>query len=72
MLIYLNNILVYLKNETDYKVHVRKVLKALEKADLQIKLEKSQFHKMKIEFLDYIIIKDRIKINLEKIRVIRE
>ena len=29
MMIYLNNILVYLKNETDYKVHVRKILKAL-------------------------------------------
>ena len=27
---------------------------------------------MKIEFLGYIIIKDKIKINLEKVRVIRE
>ena len=43
-MIYLNNILVYLKNKADYKVHVRKVLKVLKKADLQIKLEKSQFH----------------------------
>ena len=34
MMIYLDNILVYSKNEADHKVHVRKVLKALEKADL--------------------------------------
>ena len=29
VIIYLNNILVYLKNEIDYKVHVRKILKTL-------------------------------------------
>ena len=29
IMIYFNNILVYSKNETDYKVHVRKILKAL-------------------------------------------
>ena len=43
-MIYLDDTLVYLKNEADYKVYIRKVLKALEKADLQIKSEKSQFH----------------------------
>ena len=69
-MIYLNNILVYLKSETDYKVHVRKVLEALKKANLQIKSEKSQFHQMKIKFLSYIIINKDIKMNSEKIRVI--
>ena len=44
VIVYLNDILVYLKNETDHKVHVRKVLKALKKADLRIKSKKSQFH----------------------------
>ena len=34
VVIYLNDILVYLKNEADHKVHVRKVLEALRKADL--------------------------------------
>ena len=29
LVIYLNNILVYLKNETDHKVYVKKILKAL-------------------------------------------
>ena len=41
MMIYLNNILVYSKSEADHKVHVRKILEALKKADLQIKSEKS-------------------------------
>ena len=72
VMIYLDDILVYSKNEADHKVHVRKVLEALKKADLQIKSEKSQFHQMKIEFLSYIIINKDIKINLEKVRVIAE
>ena len=71
-MIYLNDILVYLKNETDHKVHIRKILEALKKVDLQIKLEKSQFYWTEIEFLSYIITDHEIKINLEKVRVIAE
>ena len=41
VMIYLNDILVYSKNEADHKVHVRKILTALKKVDLQIKLKKS-------------------------------
>ena len=41
VIVYLNNILVYSKNEADHKVHVRKILEVLKKADLQIKSEKS-------------------------------
>ena len=70
MMIYLNDILVYSKNEIDYKVHIRKILETLKKADLQIKSEKSQFHQTEIKFLSYIIINKSIKINLEKVRVI--
>ena len=70
VVIYLDNILVYSRNKTDHKVHVRKILKALKKADLQIKSEKSQFHRTEIEFLSYIITDKDIKINSEKVRVI--
>ena len=41
VIIYLDNILIYLKNEKDYKKHVRQILNALKKADLRIVSEKS-------------------------------
>ena len=41
MIIYLDNILVYLKNEKNYKKHIRQVLNTLKKANLRIVLEKS-------------------------------
>ena len=44
VIIYLDNILVYSKNEKDHKKHVRQILNALKKADLRIVSEKSQFH----------------------------
>ena len=72
VVIYLNDILVYSKNKADNKVHVRKILKALKKAELQIKSEKSQFYQTEIKFLNYIIINKRIKMNLEKVRAIAE
>ena len=70
VIVYLDNILVYLINKEDHKEHVRKVLETLQKINLQIKSEKSQFYWIEIEFLDYIIIKDRIKIDSEKVRAI--
>ena len=70
VIIYLNNILVYSKNEKDYKKHIKQVLNTLKKVNLRIILKKSQFHQTEIEFLDYIITNYRIKIDLEKIRVI--
>ena len=44
VIIYLNNILVYLKNKKNYKKHIKQVLNTLEKANLRIISEKSQFY----------------------------
>ena len=36
VIIYLDNILVYLKNEKNYKKHVKQILSILKKVDLKI------------------------------------
>ena len=72
VIIYLNNILIYSKNEKDYKKHIRQIQNTLKKVNLKIVSEKSKFYQTEIEFLEYIIINYRIKINLKKIRIIIE
>ena len=44
VVIYLDDILVYLKNKENYKKHVKQILNTLKKVNLRIILEKSQFH----------------------------
>ena len=44
VIIYLDNILIYLKNKRDHKKHIKQILNALKKANLKIISEKSQFY----------------------------
>ncbi len=41
IIVYLNNILIYLRTKKEHMQHVKKVLQTLKKVDLYIKLEKS-------------------------------
>ena len=44
IIIYFDNILVYLKNKKDYKKYIKYILNILKKVDLRIVSEKSQFY----------------------------
>ncbi len=44
IVVYLDNILIYLKTWEEHKEYVRKVIKALDKTRLRLKLEKCQFY----------------------------
>ena len=70
-IVYLNDILIYFKNEKKYKKHVWEVLCCLNKYQLFIKLLKYKFHKTAVQFLKYIIKKDNVWINLSKLNIIQ-
>jgi hypothetical protein len=72
VLAYLDDILIYSKNLEDYKEQVKKVLKALEERDLQVKLDKCTFWATEVEYLGFIVSTEGIKIDLEKVRAILE
>ena len=57
---YFNNILIYLKNKKQHIGHIRKVLEALKKANLQVKPKKLFFYVTKVNYLRFIIFKDGI------------
>ena len=70
VIVYLNDILIYFKTKKKHVHHVQKVLEAMKRVDLRIKLEKSEFHKKEVKFLDHILFNTKIRSNSKRLKVI--
>lgn len=70
IVVYLDNILVYLKTYDDYVRDIRKVLQALVDAKIKIKPKKTEFYKTKVKFLGYIVSREGLKIDQKKIKAV--
>ena len=71
VIVYLDDILIFSKNEEKHVEHVRLVMKALRTNDFYVKSSKCVFFQKHIEFCDYIINDEKIKINETKLKTIR-
>ena len=69
---YLDDILVYSNTLTEHKIHVRKTLELLTVNGLHLKLEKCEFYRTKIEYLEFVISEEGISMDSRKIAAIRE
>jgi hypothetical protein len=69
---YLDDILIFSKNEKDHEKHVRMVLQKLRDGGLYVKLEKCVFHQPQVEFLGYIISSEGLSMDPKKIQTIME
>jgi hypothetical protein len=69
---YLNDIMIFSKNEKDHEKHVRMLLQKLHNVELYAKLEKCIFHQPQVEFLGYIVSGEGLFINPNKIQTIME
>ena len=67
---YLNDILIYLKIFEEYIKHIKIVLGKLAPQKLIIKREKCDFYKYKIDFLDFMVGREGIRIDPTKIEKI--
>jgi len=70
IIVYLNDILVYLKTKKEHVQHVKKVLQTLKKVDLRIKSGKSEFHVQSVQFLKFIVMSQSLRINSKKIEAV--
>jgi RNase H-like domain found in reverse transcriptase/Reverse transcriptase (RNA-dependent DNA polymerase)/Integrase zinc binding domain/Retroviral aspartyl protease len=70
VVIYLDDILIFSKDEESHTKDVSRVLQLLSDAQLQVKLEKCQFHVQKVEFLGYIISPEGISMDPAKVEAI--
>ncbi|MBE6133033.1 MAG: hypothetical protein E7180_06615 [Erysipelotrichaceae bacterium] len=67
---YIDDILIYSNSLEEHHEHVRKVLKKLLDNNLFVKLEKCEFDVTETSFLGYVISKDGLKADPEKINAI--
>ena len=69
-IVYIDDILIYLRNKKGYREHGYKILAKLKEAGLYVKVEKGKFNIEKTTFLGFIISADSIEMDPAKINAI--
>jgi len=72
VMIYLDDILIYLNNMSEHHQHVKEVLKYLCKAGLYTKAEKCEFHSKLVEYLGYILFPSGLTMSDDKVKIIQD
>ncbi|KAK3514290.1 hypothetical protein QTP70_012912 [Hemibagrus guttatus] len=69
---YINDILVYSASMEDHVHQVREVLARLQRHHLFMKLEKCEFHRATVTFLGYVISRQGVEMDMDKVRAVTE
>jgi len=69
---YLDDILVFSSDEETQRKHVGAVITRVRNTGLTLKASKCEFHAMETEYLGYVISPERLRMDEEKIRTIRD
>jgi len=70
VVVYLDDILIYSKDEKQHEKHIKLVLEKLQSVGLYAKLEKCVFHTFEVEFFGYIISNTGISMDSKKIQIV--
>ena len=70
MVIFIDDILVYTKDEQEHEQHLGIVLQTLREKKLYAKLSKCDFWLKKVSFLGHIVAVEGIRVDLAKIEVV--
>jgi len=71
VVVYLDDILIFSKNQEDHDKHVQLVLVTLQEHGLYAKLEKCEFDKSSVAFLGYVVSLDGLFMDKSKVKTIR-
>ena len=70
IIVYLNNIIIYLNSEKEYKEYIKWVLSKLYKENMLVVIKKYEFYTKKTDFVGFIIELRQISMDLKKIKAI--
>ena len=70
IIVYLNNIIIYLNSEEEYKEYIEWVLSRLYKENILVIIKKYKFYTKKTDFVGLIIKLKQISMDLKKIKTI--
>ena len=69
MLLFIDDIFIYSKDEDKHNEHLKLVLQTLRENHLYPKYSKCEFYKHKIKYLGHIISKEGLVVDIEKMKV---
>ena len=72
VIIFIDDILIYSKNEKEHVKHLATLSRLLREHQLYAKLSKCSFFQTEVHYLGHVVSKDGIPIDSEKIRVVME
>nr|GFB69432.1 putative reverse transcriptase domain-containing protein [Tanacetum cinerariifolium]GFB80339.1 putative reverse transcriptase domain-containing protein [Tanacetum cinerariifolium] len=72
VIVFINDILIYSKNEKEHKEHLKAILELLEKEELYAKFSKCEFWIPKVQFLGHVIDSQGIHVDPAKIESIKD
>jgi ribosome-interacting GTPase 1 len=67
---YLDDIIIYLNSEKEYKEYIKLVLRKLHKENILVVIKKCKFYTKKTNFIGFIIKLRQISMDLKKIKAI--
>jgi len=70
-IVYLNDILIFFIEKTDYVNHVKQIFKRLRKFKLYASLKKCEFFIIKVNFLKFVVFTESISMNISKVDIIK-
>ena len=68
---YIDDILVFSRDEQQHQQHLKEVLQCLAQHNLRVKLKKCSFYQLEIPFLGHVLSKGSVQVELEKIEALR-
>nr|GEZ92780.1 putative reverse transcriptase domain-containing protein [Tanacetum cinerariifolium] len=72
MIVFIDDMLIYSKDEKEHKEHLKAILELLKKEELYAKFSKCEFWFPKVQFLSHVIDKQGIHVDLAKIESVKD